>query len=378
MGQNAYRFSIEWARIEPRPGTFDEDAIAHYRALIASMKSHGLRPIVTLWHFTNPTWVQDPLGGDSLGGWEAQATASAYVSFVSRIVPRFSDEVDFWITLNEPMVYVIQGYFFAAWPPGHALDDSGAVIVHNHLIDAHVGAYDAIHAHYRTLGREVTVTIASNWVAFDPVTPADAGATAALERLVDHAFLDAVVAGDVDTDLSGTIVHRADYVGKLDVLGVNFYQRQIVTAQPIGIVPGIPGQDPAATLKSDLGWELYPAGMGRALDALWGRYHLPIVVTENGLADAADRYRSWYIVSHLDEVQGAIARGVDVRGYVHWALIDNFEWAEGLAPRFGLVAIDYSAPGKTRSVRASAQAYADIILANEVTDTIRARWGTTP
>jgi beta-glucosidase/6-phospho-beta-glucosidase/beta-galactosidase len=79
MGQNAYRFSIEWARIEPRPGTFDEDAIAHYRALIASMKSHGLRPIVTLWHFTNPTWVQDPLGGDSLGGWEAQATASAYV-----------------------------------------------------------------------------------------------------------------------------------------------------------------------------------------------------------------------------------------------------------------------------------------------------------
>jgi beta-glucosidase len=378
MGHNAYRFSIEWARIEPSPGTFDEAAIAHYRAMLASMKAHGLRPIVTLWHFTNPTWVQDPSGAPSLGGWERPEVADAYVSYVSRVIPRFSDDVDFWITLNEPMIYVIQGYFFAMWPPGHMLDMTGAIAVHNHLIDAHVRAYDAIHAHYQAIGKAVTVTIASNWVAFDPAGPADADATRALERLVDYAFLDAIVAGDVDTGLDGTISHRDDYAHHVDVIGVNFYQRQVVTAGAIGIVPGLPGQDPNAVLKSDLGWELYPAGMGRALDGLWGRFQIPIVITENGVADAADRYRSWYIVSHLDEVQAALARGVDVRGYLHWALIDNFEWAEGLAPRFGLVAIDYAAPERTRTVRPSAGALSDIIHANEVNAEIRTRWGATP
>jgi beta-galactosidase len=118
--------------------------------------------------------------------------------------------------------------------------------------------------------------------------------------------------------------------------------------------------------------------MGRALDGLWGRYHVPIVVTENGVADAADRYRGWYIVSHLQQVQQALARGVDVRGYLHWALIDNFEWAEGLKARFGLVAIDYASPARTRTLRPSAGALTDIIRANEVTAEIVTRWGATP
>jgi len=379
MGHNAYRFSIEWARIEPTPGVFDEAAIGHYQAVIASLKAHGLRPVVTLWHFTNPTWVQDPSGGPSLGGWEATATADAYVSFVSRIVPRFSDDVDFWITLNEPMVYVIQGYFFGIWPPGHSVDEANAVIVHNHLIDAHVRAYDAIHAHYRSKSKPVTVTIASHFVAFDPATPNDADATQKLEHIVDYAFLDAIVKGDVDTTLDGTaVVHRDDYANHLDVIGLNYYQRQIVMTVPIGIVPGIPGPDPNAALKSDLGWELYPAGMGRALDGLWSRYQVPMVITENGIADAADKYRSWYIVTHLQEVQSALQRGVDVRGYLHWALIDNFEWAEGLAPRFGLVAVDYDAAVRTRTVRTSAGALTDIIHVGEVTPDIVARWGVQP
>lgn len=193
MGHNAYRFSIEWARIEPTQGVFDETAIAHYQAMIASLKAHGVRPVVTLWHFTNPTWVQDPSGGPSLGGWEAPAVADAYVSYVSRIVPRFSDDVDFWITLNEPMVYVIQGYFFAIWPPGHSIDETHAVVVHNHLIDAHVRAYDAIHAHYQSKSKPETVTIASHFVAFDPATANDGDATQKLEHIVDYAFLDAIV-----------------------------------------------------------------------------------------------------------------------------------------------------------------------------------------
>jgi beta-glucosidase len=375
LGHNAFRFSIEWARVEPKQGTFDEAAIAHYKQQIAAMKAHDLRPIVTLWHFSSPTWVSDPSGGASLGGWKQAAVADAYVDYVKQIVPRFSDDVDFWITLNEPMVHIIYGYFYGTWPPGGQFDFDGAVAAHNNLIAAHVRAYDAIKAHYQTKGKPVTVTIASHFVAFDPAHPEDAAATAGVEKLVDYAFLDAIVKGDVDTKLDGTaVVHRDDYAGHADLIGLNFYQRQIVATGKIGIVPGLPSVDPSAAWKNDLGWEMYPAGMGRALDGMWGRYHLPIVVTESGVADAADRWRGWYIVSHVDQLQQALARGVDVRGYLHWSLIDNFEWAEGLGARFGLVAVDYGSAAKTRTVRGSAQALVDIIKANEVTDAIRARW----
>ncbi|MEO7093599.1 MAG: family 1 glycosylhydrolase, partial [Polyangiales bacterium] len=330
MGLGAFRFSIEWARIEPTQGTFDEAAIAHYQALIAACKASGLKPIVTLWHFVNPKWVLDPTPGTSLGGWAQKATADAFVSFVTRVVPRFEADVDFWITLNEPMIAITNGYFFAAWPPGGSFDEAGAIAAHNNMIDAHVRSYDAIHAIYAAKSKPVTVTIASHWVAFDPKTPSDAEATKGVSHLINEAFLDAVVNGDVDPGLDGKITHRDDYAHHLDLVGLNFYQHQVVTSVKIGIVPGLNEVDPAAKLKSDLGWELYPQGMGRALDDLSARYKLPIVVTENGVADAADKYRSWYIVTHLQEVQKAIARGIDVRGYLHWALIDNFEWAEGL------------------------------------------------
>src|SRR5262249_18836493 len=148
----------------------------------------------------------------------------------------------------------------------------------------------------------------------------------------------------------------------------------LVMAANLGVVPGLPSEDPDAALKSDLGWELYPAGMGRALDALWGRFRLPLVVTENGIADAADAHRGWYIVSHVGEVQKARQRGVDGGGYRHWSLMENFEGAEGFRARFGLVAVDYAGAEKTRTVRGSAAAMTDIIRANEVTPEATARW----
>ena len=379
IGLDTFRFSIEWARIEPTQGTFDEAAIAHYAALIASCKAHGLKPVVTLWHFVDPKWVLDPTSGaTSLGGWTNKATADAFVSFVTRVVPRFADDVDFWITLNEPMVAITNGYFFGSWPPGGSFDEAGAIAAHNNMIDAHVRAFDAIHGIYKAKSKPVTVTIASHWVAFDPKTPSDADATKGVAHLFNQAFLDAIVNGDVDQGLDGTITHRDDYAHHLDLLGLNFYQHQLVTDVKLGIVPGLNQDDPAAKLKSDLGWELYPQGLGRALDELSARYKLPILITENGVADAADKYRSWYLVTHLQEVQKAIARGVDVRGYIHWALIDNFEWAEGLAPRFGLVAVEYTSTDKKRTTRASAGAFTDIIEANEVTPAIVTKWGVEP
>jgi beta-glucosidase len=378
MGHNSFRFSIEWARIEPTQGTFDDAAIAHYRALIAACKANGLKPVVTLWHFVNPKWVLDPTPGASLGGWAQKATADAFVSFVTRVVPLFADDVDFWITLNEPMIAITNGYFFGAWPPGGSFDEAGAIAAHNNMIDGHVRAYDAIHSIYAKKSKPVTVTIASHWVAFDPKTPSDADATKGLQHLINQAFLDAIVNGDVDPALDGKITHRDDYAHHLDLVGLNFYQHQLVITAKIGIVPGLNETDSAAKLKSDLGWELYPQGMGRALDELSTRYKLPIVVTENGVADAADKYRSWYVVTHLQEVQKAIARGIDVRGYLHWALIDNFEWAEGLAPRFGLVAVDYATTDKKRTKRPSADAFTAIIGANEVTADIVTKFGAEP
>src|SRR5262249_7390847 len=152
------------------------------------------------------------------------------------------------------MVYIIFGYFYGTWPPGNGFDFDGGVAAHNNLIAAHVRAYDAIHAHYQTKGKPVTVTIASHFVAFDPAKPSDAAAATAVERLVDYAFLDAIVTGSVDTKLDGTaVVHRDDYANHVDLIGLNFYQRQIVNEGKLGIVPGLPSVDPAAPLKNDLG-----------------------------------------------------------------------------------------------------------------------------
>jgi beta-glucosidase len=369
MGHNAYRFSLEWSRIEPTQGTFDMTQIQHYKDVIASVKAHGLKPVVTLYHYALPLWVQNPLPSTtSLGGWTNTATADAYVTFVSTVVPYFVDDVDTWITINEPVVQVDFGYFQGSWPPGEVAATSDAALAVGNLVDAHARAYDAIHSLYQTAGKPVNVTITHYWALIDPATPGtDDAAAQNLHHALNEWYLDAITKGDFDTNLMGNVVHHPEWVNKLDVLGIDYYRRMYVKGgSPIGALAGIPYDDPNAPQKADNGWEIYPEGMHRALTEAWNEYHLPILVTENGVADAADKWRPWFIVSHVEALQRAVVEGVDVRGYLHWSLMDNFEWADGYKTRFGLEAVDYTTPGATRTPRPSAAVYTQIIQASGV------------
>lgn len=380
MGHNAYRFSIEWARIEPEQGKFDDAEIAHYRAVLASCKAHGLKPVVTLEHFSLPVWALNPkAGATSLGGWTNHAVADEFVAYVQKVAGSFVDDVDFWITLNEPMPQLSSGYFTGEWPPGKNLAFVQGIAAFKNMVDAHARAYDAIHSIYAAAGKPVTVTIASHYAAMDPQTPgADDAAAMNLDYLLNLVFLEAVVKGDLDTNLEGAIEHHPEYEHKLDVLGVNYYRRLLIQSMNIGPIKGLPNDDASAMYHGDNGWGVYPDGMTRALHALWDKYALPIVITENGMADATDHLRPYYLVTHLQKVQEAIAAGIDIRGYLHWSLMDNFELASGFKYRFGLMAVDYASPTLTRTPRRSAEAYTAIIKAGGVTPAITKEYGASP
>jgi beta-glucosidase len=377
MGHNSYRFSIEWARIEPTQGNYDQAQIDHYKAVVAACKKHGLKPVVTLMHFTLPEWVNSQKAGAvHLGGWGNAATVTAFVAFADRVVSALADDVELWITFNEPMVFLVSGYFYGEWPPGTGLDFPGAEAAMLGMIDAHAKAYDKIHAIYSAKAKPVQVTIAHHHLVFDPKTPgADDAATMQVDHLFNHVFLTAVTEGKVEK-FDGSSTMKPEYMKKLDLLGLNYYRHNLVETNAIGPLKGLPAEDGAAKLKSDIGWELYPKGMSRALMTLWTRYKLPILITENGLADATDKQRPWFLVQHLLAVQEAITAGVDVRGYLHWSLFDNFEWALGFAPRFGLQAVDYADANLKRTPRASAALYTQIIQAARISPELVAQYPT--
>jgi beta-glucosidase len=379
MGHNAYRLSFEWSRIEPMPGVYDQAAIQHYKKVLASARARGLKPVVTLEHYTLPKWVLDPSDPQaSLGGWTNKQVADEFVSYVQHVVPAFVDDVDLWITLNEPIVQLTFGYFFGTWPPGELLDFPGTSAAMSQMLDGHARAFDVIHGIYATAGKPVQVTIAHNWTIVDPKTPgSDDAAAANLHHVLNGTFLDALTSGDYDSDLMGTIVKHPEWAHKLDLLGINFYQRQYVASgSPVGPLAGQPMVEPRGNPQGDNGWELYPDGMQRALEAAWQQYQLPILVTENGISDGSDTKRPWYLVQNIAAMQRAVGNGVPVLGYLHWSLIDNFEWTEGYHPRFGLVAVDFTT--QARTPRPSAALYTQIIQANGVTPALLDLYATPP
>ena len=311
LNQNAHRFSIEWARIEPEKGRFDEREVAHYRQVLMALKKRRIRPLVTLHHFTNPLWVF------RRGGWENPATPSYFASYVRYLVTRLADLCDFWITVNEPTVAAAEGYLWGRWLPGKH-DPLSAAVVLKHLLQAHQLAYSIIH----NIQPEAQVGLSH------ALTPLKVPGT-------DRVFL------HLDR-------RSIDWAGKQDFIGVNYYR-------PFGGVINLP--------KSDLGWAIYPQGLYHILNQLRS-IGLPLYVTENGIADADDDQRADYIADHLFAVWRALREGADVRGYFHWSLLDNFEWAKGFEPRFGLVEINYET--MERIVRPSARVYARIAKRNSL------------
>jgi beta-glucosidase len=364
---NAHRLSIEWSRIEPARGRIDAAAVAHYHAVFQSLRRHGLEPLVTLHHFTNPLWLA------AEGGWENRAAVDRFETFVRFCAREYGGEVDWWLTINEPEVYAFRGWSEGVWPPARR-DDSLALAVIAHQLEAHARAYRVLHAEDRADadgdGHAARVGFAKHYVVLEPEhrwSPLDHMRTYFEHRVFNEAVLAAPVTGEIDLSIPGARgVKRslAELKGAQDFVGLNYYTRWKVRA--FGGEAHVAARH--ATLN-DLGWELHPGGIRDAVRAA-ARAGKPILVTENGTADAEDRFRGAAIVETLAALHDAMRAGADVRGYFHWSLMDNFEWADGYRGRFGLYAVDFRDPERTRTPRPSATLFAEIAAANAVDPTL--------
>ena len=367
-GHNAHRLSLEWSRIEPERGRIDAAAVAHYHAVFASLKRHGLVPVVTLHHFTNPLWIADA------GGWESRATVDRYADYVRFCAREFGGEVDWWCTVNEPEVFAFRGWSEGVWPPA-VRDNSRALEVIANQLEAHGRAFHILHAEDRADadgdGVAARVGFAKHYVqleALRPWHPLDRLLAFFERRVFVEAIEQAAAEGVVDLAIPGAKrVKRVlpELKGALDFYGLNYYTRWRVRS--LAAVPHV--TTPGAQLN-DLGWEVWPEGFRRALLAA-GRFGKPVLVTENGVADARDAIRPHALVGFAEAMHAAIAQGVDVRGYLHWSLLDNFEWADGWHGRFGLYGVDPDDPVLTRTRRRSAEVLARLARGNAVTDAVR-------
>lgn len=360
---NAHRLSLEWSRIEPQPGVFDAAAIAHYHDVLSSLRRHRLIPIVTLHHFTDPLWIWER------GSWENRETIDRFVEFAAFCGREFGGEVDWWCTVNEPDVLAFRGWSEGVWPPAKR-DNTTALAVMANLIEAHGRAYRALHQ-ADTLdadgdGQAARVGFAKHAVILEPLRPwfaPDVLLRSFEHRVFNHAVLDAAISGRIDLQIPGARgVKRevAELRDSVDYVGINHYTRWKVRAfaRDAHVTP--PG-----AVVNDLGWEVFPSGIASVVrDA--ARAGKPVLILENGVADAHDALRPRALVETLVHLSEAIAAGTNVIGYLHWSLLDNFEWAEGYHGRFGLYQVDFGNPTLPRTRTRSADLFSRIARANAI------------
>lgn len=317
LNMDAFRFSIEWSRIEPESGKWDMKAIEHYRSYIRKLKSMGITPFVTLWHFTLPEWFAEK------GGFARRSNITYFTRYVAKITEELGDDWSFVITVNEPDTYTALSYLRMFWPP-QARDFLAARRVYVNLMVAHQQAYAIVKAH--NLDIQVGTSVNQSVDKLESQFFTAKMAMWVWQRFAKRWFLDSEKM-------------TADFVG------VNFYLTNYFGWAGRWTNPPEPA--------NDLGWYMEPRAIEELLIDIHERYQLPIYITENGLADSHDQYRQWWLQETIVGMRGALGRGVDLRGYMHWSLLDNFEWAFGWLAEFGLVHVDRAT--MKRTVRPSAR-----------------------
>lgn len=322
MNMNAFRFSVEWSRIEPEEGAWNAEAIEHYKKYLEALQARNIEPVVTLLHYTLPVWFAQK------GGFEKRANVKYFTRYVEKIVSELGSSLRLIVTINEPEVYAAESYYKGTWPPNKTSVVKCVQVVNNQ-IRAHKQAAAIIHG----MNRRYKVSIAKNSMYFY------AGDDAWLSRKTAQVFQ----------------YIEDDYILKrvakhCDFLAVNYYFANRIYGYRV--------HNPEERVN-DSGWDLSPAALQQVLERLHDKYKLPILITENGLADAHDQDRKWWLTHTLIAMRKAMDYGVDLQGYLHWSLLDNFEWDRGMWPRFGLLEVDY----KTfkRTPRPSAVWFAGII-----------------
>ena len=369
LGLNAYRFSISWSRVLPEGrGRVNPPGLGFYERLVDALLEQGIQPMLTLYHW-------DLLAAlDRLGGWLNPDSADWFADYVQILFRALDDRVQLWVTLNEPWVVVDGGYLHGVLAPGQR-NLFAAPHASHHLLRAHAAAVQA----YRAIGRHQIGLV----VNLEPKYPAtasaeDFAATLRADAYWNRQYLDPVFLGAYPPELAEIFgaawptfpAADLDFIRQpLDFLGVNYYSRQVVRHDPQDWpLQAARIRQPRHTYTS-LDWEVYPQGLTDILEWVAQRYGpLPLYITENGAAFydppqaddlADDPLRQRYLRDHLQAALAARQKGVNLRGYFAWSLLDNFEWAHGYAPRFGLTHVDYAT--QRRTIKASGRFYAKVI-----------------
>lgn len=339
-GQNAHRMSIEWSRIQPEMGRWDDRAFDRYEAILREAERLGMARMVTLHHFTLPAWVS------KRGSLLWNDFAEHFETYAYECARRLGPHVSLWATFNEPSVLAVQAYAEGDWPPGLG-NPFAALRALTALLRAHARGYQAL----KRGSPNVPAGIVLNAPVFDAWHP-----NRPLDRLVSW-VQDWTVNGDVLRALATgwlfpPLVIVPDLVPGLarsfDFLGLNYYGRYRVEfdlRSPGRFFGKSDRSKSVHTAHNDWG-DVYPEGIERQLLRL-SKLGVPLYVTENGIMDATDEKRAAFLEAHLRATLRARGRGADVRGYLAWSLVDNFEWAEGYAPKFGMVAVDHATQART-------------------------------
>lgn len=341
LGHNAHRFSIEWARIEPREGVFDERAIEHYRNVLQALHDRGITPFVTLWHFTLPLWFSES------GGFLRKDAPELFARYCEHVMQELGNLIGHAATINEPNVYATHGYLYGAWPPfkrarilwkkigkeDGTSERTSATVRFRHIFTYFKVAKQLTRAHklaytkIKAIRPECQVSLVKHVHYFH-------GHKRPQNFLLARIML-----------YFQALKFLNDIKDHLDEIGVNYYRNT-----GYGEV--------REYMLTDMGWKMAPSYIYQVIMKLT-RYGLPIYVAEAGLADADDSHRAQYIETQVKAVKKAVDEGADVRGHFYWSLMDNYEWALGTEKRFGLVEIDYGT--MERTIRPSAWEYKKLI-----------------
>jgi beta-glucosidase len=378
IGLKAYRFSTAWTRILPEgTGRVNRKGVGFYDRLVDELLKHKIEPYICLFHWDLPQVLQDK------GGWQNRETAYAFAEYAGLVSARLTDRVKYWFTHNEPWVAAILGYFTGEHAPGIKNPAAGMEALH-HLLLSHGLAMDAIRAEAK---KPVKIGITLN---LNPVYPAtetkrDRDAASRMDTILNRSVLDPLFKGTSPIQELGlgrlqakSLIRSGDLekIRRLDMLGVNYYCRTV--AKYDARVPVVAASQvyPEGNEYSGM-WEIYPKGIYEILFRIWKDYKpsCDMMITENGIPvpdgldfdnHIRDERRIRYLHDHLIQVQRAIKAGVPVKGYFHWSLMDNFEWAFGYGPRFGLVYVDYKT--QKRTIKDSGRWFGRVVEKNRIDD----------
>ncbi len=369
LGLSAYRFSVSWPRVQPGgSGPENRAGSAFYDRLVDELLAAGVKPAVTLYHWDLPQELEDR------GGWTDRDTAYRFADYAGLVADRLGDRVELWSTLNEPWRSAFLGYGLGVHAPGRT-DQYASLAAAHHLLLAHGLGVDAVRRELPGARISLVLNLAALRAASDD--PADVDAARHMDGLINRLFLDAALRGRYPSDVLTDTAHVCDWAfvrdgdlaaihRPIDALGINYYQPSIAGAAATPVPPERPTAWPGCERAehrqvpgevTDMGWPIDPSGLTGLLVRVHREYGpLPLFVAENGAAypdhvgpdgRVYDARRVAYLDGHIRAAHAAVASGVDLRGYFVWSLLDNFEWAEGYAKRFGLVHVDYSTQRRT-------------------------------